>query len=101
VVSAPGLNGLLTADQVREMKPAWDSDAAVAVINTLLHAAAEKCRYVDIPRSVLPDGEWASWACGRPGDNAKKLIAALMSAGFGITVDGGGHHGGGFVRISW
>lgn len=92
---------MLTAREAQALMPATDPTEALRQIEALVReaAAAGKTK-VDIHR-VLPQPEAAAWCMGRDTSVTAPLNKALRENGYVIRFDSGGHHGPGYVQLSW
>lgn len=79
-----------------------DPKAVLGKIETLIRNAARIGKVnTQIPSHILPDGMMAQWQIGKHTPLVAGIMDALSAAGYIITSDAGGHHGAGYVKISW
>lgn len=92
---------MLSASEARDLMPSTDPAEFLRQIEALVReaAAAGKTK-IEIHR-VLPQPEAAAWCMGRNTPVTTPLTKVLREMGYVIQRDSGGHHGPGYVQISW
>lgn len=92
---------MLSASEARDLMPSTDPVEHLRLIEMRVReaAAAGKTK-VEVHR-VLDQSDAAAWCMGWKTPVTIPLNKALREAGYVIQCDGGGHHGPGYVQISW
>lgn len=92
---------MISAIEARDLMPKYNPDEYLIEIEALIRTAAEQNKVSVTVHRVLPQEQSAAWCVGRKTELTSALTKALTDSGFTIQRDAGGHHGPGYVEISW